>query len=114
LASFTSLPSARRRQEWGETVRETAVREVKEETGLDVELGPMIDVFDGIGRDADGSLTYHYTLIDFVARWGGGEPVAGSDAAHVEWVPRDRVGSLGLWSETLRAIDIAYQRLEEG
>ena len=105
-----SIPGGR--QELGETVRETAVREVREETGLDIVPGPMLDVFDGIGRAADGALTYHYTLIDFVARWRGGEPVAGGDAAHVEWVPRDRVAGLGLWSETERAIELAFERLD--
>ena len=106
-----SIPGGR--QEWGETVRETGVREVREETGLDVELLDMIGVFDGIGRSPDGTVTWHYTLVDFVARWAGGEPVAGGDAASVAWVPRDRLPSLGLWSETLRAIDLAFAKLDQ-
>lgn len=106
-----SIPGGR--QEWGETVREAGMREVREETGLDVELVDLIGVFDGIGRGADNAITYHYTLVDFVARWSGGEPVAGSDAAWVEWVPREKLASLGLWSETIRAIDLAFARLDE-
>jgi 8-oxo-dGTP diphosphatase len=105
-----SIPGGR--QEWGETVREAALREVREETGLEVELVDLIGVFDGIGRQPDGTVGWHYTLIDFVARWTGGEPVAGGDAAHAEFVPRARLRSLGLWSETLRAIDLGFARLE--
>jgi 8-oxo-dGTP diphosphatase len=106
-----SLPGGH--QEWGETVREAGVREVREETGLDVELLDLIGVFDGIGRSPDGAVDWHYTLVDFVARWAGGEPVAGGDAAHAEWVPRERLPTLGLWSETLRAIDLAFAKLAQ-
>lgn len=104
-----SLPGGK--QEWGETVRETAVREIHEETGLAVELVDLIGVFDGIGRNADGSVGYHYTLVDFVARWTAGEPVAGDDAAAAEWIARDRIPSLGIWTETVRAIDLAFAKL---
>lgn len=106
-----SIPGGR--QEWGETVREAGLREVREETGLDVELVDMIGVFDGIGHGTDGTVAWHYTLVDFVARWTGGEPVAGSDATHAEWVPRERLPALDLWAETLRAIDLAFARLGE-
>ncbi|MEZ5668629.1 MAG: NUDIX hydrolase [Alphaproteobacteria bacterium] len=105
-----SLPGGR--QDWGETVRETAVREVREETGVEIELVDLIDVFDGIGRGPDGAITYHFTLVDFVARWTAGEPVAGDDAAAAAWIARDGLPALGLWSETVRAIDLAFARLQ--
>lgn len=104
-----SIPGGR--QEWGETVRETALREVREETGLEVELVDLIGVFDGIGRSPDGAVSWHYTLVDFVARWTGGEPAAGSDAAHAEFVPRERLQALGLWAETVKAIELGFAKL---
>ncbi len=61
-------------QEIGETVRAAALREVAEETGLAVEIVGLVD---GITRDAGGRARYHYTLVDFAARWVAGEACAG-------------------------------------
>ena len=67
-----SLPGGR--QELGETVRETAVREVREETGVEIRLGALIDVVDTIRRDESGAVDLQYTLVDFDADWIAGEP----------------------------------------
>lgn len=104
-----SLPGGR--QELGETVRETALREVREETGLNVEITGFLDVIDSITPDSDGKgIAFHYTLIDFAAIWTGGEPVAGTDAADVGWFHRKDIAGLGLWSETRRIIELAFER----
>lgn len=97
-----SIPGGR--QELGETVREAAVREIKEETGLDVEVAGLIDVVDSIRNDSDERVKFHATLIDFAARWIGGEAVAGSDAMGVGWFRLSDLDSLKLWSETERII----------
>lgn len=73
-------------QEIGETVFEAGVREIREETGLDVEILGLVDVVDAINRDEDGRVQFHYTLIDLVAEWRAGEAVAGDDVAAVRWV----------------------------
>ena len=57
---------------------------MKEETGLDVEVGPVVEVFDRITRDAEGRVAYHYVLVDFLCRATGGRLEADSDAAAVE------------------------------
>lgn len=102
-----------RRGEWsipggshdvGETVREAAVREVMEETGVTIRLGPIIDVIDTIRRDADGRIVTHFTLTDFAATWLAGEPVAGDDAMNAEWVPFAETFERLRWSETARVI----------
>lgn len=98
-----SIPGGK--QEFGETVREAAVREVKEETGLDVELLGLVDVVDLIAPDA------HYTLVDFVARPLGGTLQAGSDAASAEWVAVADVPAMKLWDETERIINASVQFL---
>src|SRR6202030_1648245 len=59
--------------EVGETLREAAVREVLEETGLTVEVGELLGVFDRISRDADERTLYHYVLVDFLCRRIAGE-----------------------------------------
>ena len=76
-----SLPGGR--VEPGERTVETALRELMEETGVSAEILGLIEVVDGI-FPADGR---HYVLIDYAARWTGGEPVAGDDAAEAAFVP---------------------------
>ncbi len=75
----------------GESLADGARREVKEETGLDVDLGPIIETFDRVHRDAEGRIRYHFVIVDFVCWSGAGEAVAGSDAADVAWVTADEI-----------------------
>jgi len=77
--------------ELGETAKETAVREVKEETNLDVEVRSLIDVVDNIETDVRGRLRYHFVIIDFLANVKGGRLKAGSDIVEARWVPLTRV-----------------------
>ena len=102
-----SLPGGR--QELGETVREAAVREVREETGLEIRLGALLDVVDTIRRDESGAVTLQYTLVDFDAEWTAGEPAAASDAEHAEWADPDDLAPYSLWSETLRIIALSRE-----
>jgi 8-oxo-dGTP diphosphatase len=88
----------------GETVREAAVREVMEETGVEIALGPIIDVIDTVRRDPDGRVRTHYTLVDFAATWVAGEPAAGDDAMNAEFVPYEEALTRLTWSETARII----------
>ncbi len=102
------------RQEPGETLAQTAHREIEEETG--VEIGPpqLIDVVDLIRNNDDGSLARHYTLIDYVAQYIGGDPRPGGDADAVEWVPVADIENRISWSETLRIIREAVTLLDKG
>ncbi|HTW30369.1 MAG TPA: NUDIX hydrolase, partial [Candidatus Sulfotelmatobacter sp.] len=74
--------------EVGEMVREAAIREAREETGLIVEPGELLGVFDRILRNPEQRVQYHYVLIDFLCRAVGGELRAASDAAEVCWFTR--------------------------
>ncbi len=103
-----SLPGGR--QELGETVRETAIREVREETGVEIRLGALLDVVDTIRRDETGAVALHYTLVDFDADWIGGEAAGASDADCARWVDADELGPYRLWSETLRIVALSRAR----
>ena len=102
-----SLPGGR--QELGETVREAAVREVREETGVEIRLGALLDVVDTIRRDDSGAVTLQYTLVDFDADWIAGAPQAASDAECAEWADPDDLAPYGLWSETLRIVALSQE-----
>ena len=75
--------------EVGELVREAAVREVREETGLRVEPGELLGVYDRVLRNAEQRVQYHYVLIDFLCRRVAGVLTASSDAAEVRWFRRE-------------------------
>jgi 8-oxo-dGTP diphosphatase len=82
--------------ECGETLREAVAREAREETGLLVETGEMLGVYERVIRDDVKRVRYHYVLIDFLCRAVGGDLQAGSDAADVRWFTRDELPALNL------------------
>ena len=86
---------------------EAALREIKEETNLDVDITSLIDVVDSLTHDDDGKVRFHYTLVDFTAEWRDGTAVAGSDAAGVRWVCADDLDRYELWTETIRIIEMS-------
>src|SRR3569833_3475764 len=77
--------------ELGEKLRDGIAREVLEETGLTVEVGDVLDVFDSIFPDAEGKTQYHYVLIDYRCTVRGGTANAGSDVSEVRWVSSDEL-----------------------
>mgnify|MGYP000126758809 FL=1 len=107
-----SLPGGRQRL--GERIEEAARREVAEEAGIEVVVGPLIDVVDSINRDAEGRVQYHYTLVDLLAEWRAGEAVAGHDAAAVTWADPNDLAPYSLWKETERIIALALQKRSNG
>ena len=89
--------------ELGETWRAAAQREVREECGIEIEIGAIVDAIDIIARDETGRVQYHYAIVDFAARYVCGEVRAACDVLEARWVPLDELDAWAL-SEQTRAV----------
>jgi ADP-ribose pyrophosphatase YjhB (NUDIX family) len=89
--------------EIGEMLRHAAVREALEETGLTVEPGEILGVYDRVIREGERT-RYHYVLIDFLCRRLSGELKAGSDADEVRWFKREDIDALNMAPETAEVV----------
>jgi len=100
---YWSIPGGR--VEFGETLREAALREIREETGLSVRLGRLIEAVDIIGKDDAGHVKYHYVVIDYEGYIEGGELRAGGDAEEVRWIPLERLRDYQVTNSTISLIE---------
>src|SRR3954447_5268404 len=96
----------------GETAMAAATREVLEETGVEADIGGLVDVHDVILRKKDGALLAHYLITVFYGRWRAGEPLAGSDASAARFVRIGDIESYPLTDGAAALIRRAWTRLE--
>jgi ADP-ribose pyrophosphatase YjhB (NUDIX family) len=94
--------------ELGETLRGAAEREAREETGLMVKAGEVLEVLDRIVSDKDGAPQYHYVLIDFLCTVKGGKLRAGGDAADACWAGESELGKFKLEQPAIEVISKAF------
>ncbi len=94
--------------EIGETLGAAVVREVREETCLDIAVGPVIEVLDRIRPDVAGRIEYHYVIVDYLCRLRGGTAACGSDAEAVHWVERTDLTRYSITAGVAAVIEKAF------
>jgi len=96
--------------ELGETLEAALVREMAEETGLEVVPGELLTVFDRIQRD-QGAVEYHYVILDYLCVYRSGQAIAASDAAAVAWVAPEELPAYDLPEKALEVVKDAFARV---
>jgi mutator protein MutT len=97
--------------ELGESLEEALVREMREETALEVAPAGVLTVFDRIQRES-GRVLYHYVIVDYLCRYVAGEARAGSDAEAVAWAAPEELDSYDMPSKALEVVRDAFARTE--
>jgi mutator protein MutT len=98
--------------ECGEKLEQGIRREVLEETGLEVELLSIFEIFERIIPDSEGKTEYHYVLIDYLCRPIGGRLAAATDVSRVAWVTEQNLGDYRLTEGTLSVVERAFAKLQ--
>jgi 8-oxo-dGTP diphosphatase len=93
--------------EWGETLEAALRREIREETGLEIEILGFVAALDSLFPGADGETERHYVLLDYAVLAVSGTLLAGDDASEVRWVTPAELETYEMWSETRRIIEAA-------
>ena len=99
--------------ELGESAEQTVIREVKEETNLEIEKPELIDVVNNVTLDKNGRIKYHFVIIDYFVRLKGGTVKAADDAAELKWVPFEKVEDYNLTKSFREFFQRNRQRLEK-
>jgi 8-oxo-dGTP diphosphatase len=107
--------------ELGETLVEGVARELLEETGVQVKVGAMIEIFERIftetpGRVGDGveRPRYHYVIVDYLCERISGEARAGGDAVEVAWAREEELDGFGMTLTAMRVLGKAFAMYRAG
>jgi ADP-ribose pyrophosphatase YjhB (NUDIX family) len=110
LKGYWSLPGGA--VETGENLEFAMRREVREETGLEVEVLCLLEVFERIIHDAASRPEYHFVLMDYLCRPAGGTLAAADDASRVEWFTEAEIADIRITEGTPAVIAKAFRRIQ--
>jgi 8-oxo-dGTP diphosphatase len=99
--------------ELGEGAEQTVMREVREETNLEVEDPKLIDVVNNVTLDEDGRIKYHFVIVDYFVKLKGGKLKAADDAAELRWVRFSEVEKYDLTESFREFFKRNYERLRK-
>jgi 8-oxo-dGTP diphosphatase len=99
--------------EVGETLLEGVRRELLEETGVEVRVGELIEVFERINLDGQGKTRYHFVVLDYLCEAVGGDARAGSDVTDVAWATPSELANYSLSETAARVISKAFGMAEQ-
>lgn len=108
LAGQWSIPGGA--LEVGETLVEGVRRELLEETGLEVRVLELIEVFERIVRDSGGLTQYHFVILDYLCEAVAGKPRPGGDATNVAFVGQEELNRYSLTEAVTRVLGKAFAR----
>jgi 8-oxo-dGTP diphosphatase len=95
--------------EVGETLLDGVRRELLEETGIEVRVGELIEVFERITPDGDGKAQYHFVVLDYLCAAVSGEARAGSDVVDVAWAAPSELATYSISETAARVIMKAFE-----
>jgi len=95
--------------ELSESIAEGVRRELAEETGLEVRVGDLIEVFERIVPGDDGRTRYHFVILDYLCEMVSGVARAGSDVTDVAWAREDELEKYALTAIATRVIQRAFE-----
>ena len=88
---------------------QAAEREAREETGLEIEAGEVLEVFESITPDAQGKTCYHYVIVDFLCRLKSGELRAGGDALEAKWCRAEELTAMKVSEAATKVVLKAFE-----
>jgi 8-oxo-dGTP diphosphatase len=94
----------------GETARASALREIREETGINAQLQGLVDINDVIMRGPDGNLRAHYLLTIFFGNWLSGEPVPADDCLEARFASPDEIADLQTTDNLMHFVKLSQTR----
>ena len=98
--------------EVGETLFEAVLREVKEETGLDIAPVALAGHREVIARDEAGRIERHFVILSFAARWLSGDPVLNEELAEAHWLAPEALASLQTTEGLAEIVAAAFAIIE--
>lgn len=100
--------------ELGETLEEAVVREVREETCLDVEPVALAGYRQAIARDAAGLIERHFVILPFAARWIAGDILLNEELAEAQWLELSELSGLQTTDGLAQIVAAAQERITAG